>query len=274
MGHGNRRARGSRRKQKPSPVDIIAGVDTPVGQDLAAESSARLSPTDIIVDSLGTDDGLSGGRSRDTPTETTRPIKRQRSRSASSNRIPAEVRTSALGKVQGFWGVWVQHQEYLRGHSLRWMSNNLEDAEDALSNAMLLAQRKYPQYAHSITNTRAWLTRLVHNVCMDHHRAASRMEGFEWDLRLDEMERRSVASIQRTVREPDQEVIEEEQLTSLLRGLQKLSASLREPLMLRCVYGLAYSEIADRMNMNECAVRKRVQLARDKLRKWIGAFQR
>ena len=166
----------------------------------------------------------------------------------------------------------MEHQEYLRRHSLRWMSNNADDADDVLSNAMLLAQRKFPKYAHSITNPRAWLTRLVHNMCMDHHRAASRLQGIESDVQWDALEGHAGIPGCQTVRQPDQEAINEELLMSLMSGLKNLPVSLRIPLTLRCLYGLAYPEIAACMNLTECTVRKRVQLARNKLGHWIEAF--
>jgi RNA polymerase sigma factor (sigma-70 family) len=271
MGQGNRRAPRPRRKKRPSPVDIIAGIDASGCEEVAGEATIRRSPSRVIAEALGADAGLPGLRRRDAPLEVTWPDKRKRSRARSRDTGLVDRRDGASTAGEGFWSIWLQHQEYLRRHSLRWMSNNAQDAEDALSSAMLLAQQKYPEYARTITNIRAWLTRLVHNVCMDQHRASSRMEGFESDPQRDELERRAVINYHGVYPEPDQEAIEEERLISLLRGLHNLPASLREPLLLRCVYGVGYSEIAARMAISECAARKRVQLARDRLRAWSGS---
>lgn len=54
------------------------------------------------------------------------------------------------------------------------MGCNHTDAFEALSRATLKAWDKLPAYAEKITNPKAWLTRLTHNVCMDMHRERSR----------------------------------------------------------------------------------------------------
>lgn len=265
MEQGKRRTRGARRRKRPSPLDIISGIEAPADECSGSELPSRRSPSCVVADADPTEQ-----RKRDAPHEIGWPAKRKSNRSKPSGTGPTHIPLGTLPEHQSFWAIWAEHQEYLRRYSLHWMSNNADDADDALSNAMLLALRKFPKYAHAITNTRYWLMRLVHNVCMDHHRAASRLQCVESDLRWDELEKRAVSPGSQMVRRPDQEAISEELLLSLQRGLQKLPASLREPLTLRCLYGLAYSDIAASMSLTECTVRKRVQLARSKLGLWIG----
>jgi RNA polymerase sigma factor (sigma-70 family) len=170
-----------------------------------------------------------------------------------------------------FWQIWAQHQDYLRRHSLRWMSNNCADAEDALSSAMLLAQEKYPRYAPTINDIRAWLTRLVHNVCMDHHRSRVRLELFDPMAQNGEVGGHD-SHAELHVAAAEQEVADQETLSLIWEELQRLTATLREPLLLRCVDELSYAEIAARLKITEAAVRKRVQLARDKLRERFGGL--
>ena len=270
MQHGKQRPRSARRKQRPSPLDIISGIDSPQEMQTGSEPFSQHSPSRVVADALRTEAESTVRHSRASLPGITWPAKRKSNSSPdiASTHIPLGTMTT----TQGFWEVWVEHREYLRRHSLRWMSNNADDADDALSNAMLLAQRKFPKYAHAITNPRHWLTRLVHNVCMDYHRAASRWQGIESDLHWDALEGHTLLSNHQTMQQPDQEVINEELLTYLQNGLQNLSASLREPLILRCLYGIAYADIAARMNLSECTVRKRVQLARNKLGHWKEVY--
>lgn len=264
MGQGNRRIRGTRRTKRLSPLDIIADIDAPANAQAGREPYSRHSPSRVISGSLKAGTTPAERLNRDVADGITWHNRRQhRSRAAESD--SARIPMPTLPATQAFWTIWAEHQEYLRRHSLRWMSNNADDADDALSNAMLLAQRKFPKYAHAISNTRYWLTRLVHNVCMDHHRAASRLQGIESEARWDELERHARFTDRQAVRQPDQEAVNEELLINLQSALQNLPPSLREPLTLRCLYGLPYPDIAARMNLSECAVRKRVQLARDKL---------
>ncbi|MFC1673596.1 RNA polymerase sigma factor [Pseudomonadota bacterium] len=48
--------------------------------------------------------------------------------------------------------------------------------------------------------------------------------------------------------------------------LLQLPVSLLEPLLMRVVEERTYDDIAAQMGLSNCAVRKRIQLARDRLR--------
>ena len=54
---------------------------------------------------------------------------------------------------------------------------------------------------------------------------------------------------------------------ALMHAIQNLPETLRQPLLLRFYYDLSYSEIANRLGLSEATVRKRIQLARDILRR-------
>ncbi len=49
-----------------------------------------------------------------------------------------------------------------------------DDAEEALSRAMLRAFEKLPANSHQIQNVRAWLSKLTLNLCVDVHRERTR----------------------------------------------------------------------------------------------------
>lgn len=260
MGQGKQRIRDALRPQKPTPSEIIAEIDSPRAQTGRGPYSRR-SPSRVLAD---TDVAPAQQRGRSGTHGAPWPVKRESAGSGKQGLGSVQDPMGLSSLTQVFWSLWVEHHEYLRRHSLRWMSNNTDDADDALSSAMLLAHRKFPQYAHTISNTRYWLTRLVHNVCMDHHRAANRLHSIESDLHYSAMER--LALERQAAQQPDQEAINEELQSNLESSLRNLPVSLREPLILRCFNGLAYPDIAARMNLSECAVRKRVQLARTRLR--------
>lgn len=74
-----------------------------------------------------------------------------------------------------FWQQWQKYQDYLYRCCLKWMGSNPIDAEDVLSRVMLKAWEKVQKYAAGeITNFKAWLTSLTHNLCVDIHREHSR----------------------------------------------------------------------------------------------------
>jgi RNA polymerase sigma factor (sigma-70 family) len=235
-----KRGSGGERPRRPSPREVLSGAVSP------ERSSPTRSPTQVIVESVG---GQAAPRAKARKREHWR-------------RRPCEH----AGADSAFWGVWNEHQDYLRRHSLRWMSNNTADAEDALSSAMLVAAAKYADYAPTIVNTRAWLLRLVHNVCMDHHRSRSRIDLFDELPAEDVQDRDHLPNYQRPIAPPHQEALSDERLERVVEGLGQLTTTLSEPLLLRCLDEMSYREIAARLNCTEAAIRKRVQLARDRLR--------
>ena len=172
-----------------------------------------------------------------------------------------------------FWDVWLLHQDHLLRQCLRIMSGNVADAEDALSSAMMRASSRYETYADEIINQRAWLSRLVRNSCIDHFRAEQRRH------RL--LERHAPGSSARYYTEPqpvppagatlqpspEQKAIDRSLLSRLAEDMRRLPDHLRRPLMMRFLQDKSYAEIAEALGLSNAAVRKRIQLARQRLRK-------
>ena len=218
-----------------------------------APSPRALDPVRIIA-------GAAGGRATDDPVAVI----------ANAVGAPASAGAAAAGvgadPSAAFWRLWTAHQGYLRKQTLRLMSGNLADAEDALSNAMLKALQKFDTYAGAIVNERAWLTRLVHNVCMDLHRSNQRIaRSIEETIGSDfEASGAMPAAARRT---PEDETLARRELRELAAELERMPRSLREPLLMRVLDDKSYDEISRALNLSNCAVRKRIQLARDFLRK-------
>lgn len=162
-----------------------------------------------------------------------------------------------------FWNVWMEHHDYLFKQSLRFMAGNMADAEDALSQAMLKGSQHFD--ATTIRNERAWLTRLVHNSCMDQHRSRKRQARLSEEIDGDDPEQAPNITPQPEPT-PDEALQMRQLFDQLERQLLDLPVSLLEPLLLRVVEERSYDDIADKMGLSNCAVRKRIQLARDRLR--------
>ncbi len=178
-----------------------------------------------------------------------------------SNR--AEVESHAA-----FWRVWNEHRDYLKRLSMMWMNVNAMDAEDALSLATLRAYEKYNDHADQINNERAWFARLLHNICIDLHRANTRR------FRLNEKVK-EVVEIDNTPTEnvdlsPEGELLNSE-LGALISGaINKLPPKLKAPLVMRLVEGEEYADIAERLGISNDNARKRVQQARAILRRHLA----
>src|ERR1700730_3320214 len=82
----------------------------------------------------------------------------------------------ANGDNSAFWELWLRHKDCLFRICLQFMGNSQQDAEDILSDIMLKAFEKLPEYAHGIRNLKPWLARFARNYCIDVHRKRQREE--------------------------------------------------------------------------------------------------
>lgn len=229
------------------PVEIIARAARPAsGQNVPPSD-----PVAIIAASVS-------------PMGWTHPL--ERAPAPPPHHQPAGTTPQPQDLQDTFWQVWMEHQNYLQRHSLRLMAGNKADAEDAMSNAMLKALQKFSTYAGAIVNERAWLTRLVHNVCMDIHRSNSKIARSLEESVGDDFETLASTLVSDSA-SPEENVATQRSMDDLSTQLDRMPESLREPLLLRFLDDLSYDEIAARLNLSNCAVRKRIQLARDFLRK-------
>ncbi|WP_143589747.1 RNA polymerase sigma factor [Thalassospira mesophila] len=164
-----------------------------------------------------------------------------------------------------FWPLWIDQQDCLMRQCLKLMSGNMDDAQDALSEAMVKASVKFEESMHDIRNHRAWLSRIVHNACIDLHRQNRRKAEYHEEAHST-ADDAMPAITYRDVATPEQNALTGEMFAKLDTALANLPEKLRRPLLMRCVYDQSYDEIAKHLGLSNCAVRKRVQLARDQLR--------
>jgi len=256
--------RKSRSRKRLSPAAVIARSLAPDAQNL--------SPAEIIARSLESAFGgaeihqhsLRGSSSPPPPPPPSHPFPLGQPGPAPHapppNMDPANM---GMGPFADFWNVWMEHHDYLFKQSLRFMAGNMADAEDALSQAMLKGSQHFD--GEAIRNERAWLTRLVHNACMDQHRSRKRQARLSDEIDGDDPDQAPNIT-PRPTRTPDEALHMRQTFDHLERQLMDLPVTLLEPLLLRVIEEKSYDEIAGRMGLSNCAVRKRIQLARDRLR--------
>lgn len=190
---------------------------------------------------------------------------------------PEEEKTRQLlcrvaeGNTVAFWMLWDLHKGHLYHLCLWQMEGAREDAEDALSRAMLRALEKLPNNACKIENFRAWLSRLTLNLCVDMHRErrrhVRRLESFEnavpgFNDRL----------LTADTDSPEEGLINREVFDYVCRAVDDLPKRLREPFVLRFFQEMDYREIAECLILSNDNVRKRIQQARDILREQLNRF--
>lgn len=241
--------RKSRSRKRLSPAAVIA-------QSLAPDAT-HLSPADIIARSVENAFGGFPSPFERPPAPVRRPAP------ANHPMFPPASFPAQNDPFNDFWNVWMAHQDYLLKQGLRFMSGNMADAEDALSQAMLKGSQHFD--GNEIRNERAWLTRLVHNACMDQHRSRKRQQRLSDEVIPDDPQD-SPALQPQPHRTPDEALHMNQVFAQLEEQLKQLPLSLLEPLMLRVIEDKSYDEIAALLGLSNCAVRKRIQLARDRLK--------
>jgi RNA polymerase sigma factor (sigma-70 family) len=176
----------------------------------------------------------------------------------------------AQGDRAAFWQLWEQYQDYLYRRCLTWMGGDRMDAQEAYSRATLKAWDKLPKYAATITNPRAWLSRLTHNLCMDLHRERSRgAKGIESIEAIAAGEHEFLTS---TLESPDAAILRRELGMVIRRAINTLPPRLRNPFILRCCQEKSYQEIAEQLALSHDNVRKCIQQAREILQKHLHKY--
>ena len=171
---------------------------------------------------------------------------------------------------KAFWQLWQQNRDDLYRCCLKWMGGNSTDAEEVLSRAMLKAWDKLPDYAEKITNLRAWLTRLTHNLCIDiqreRRRKAMQMEDIE------EVAARGNSAVISGLNSPEEALLHHELGQYIRRAIDTLPSRLRTPFVLRYWHQIAYQDIAQQLALSLNNVYKRIQQARDILQKRLSRY--
>jgi RNA polymerase sigma factor (sigma-70 family) len=184
-----------------------------------------------------------------------------------SNQI---IAISELRGCAGFWWLWQKYRHYLHSCCLKWMGGNPIDAEDALSRAMLKAWEKVQKYAGKISNFKAWLTTLTHNLCMDIHRERSRGENQVEDIEVyTSGEELGLISCEDT---PESVMDSGEERIVIRRAIDNLPSRLRETYILHFYQDFSYQEIAKHQDISYDNVCKRMSQGRKILREELKGY--
>jgi RNA polymerase sigma factor (sigma-70 family) len=165
--------------------------------------------------------------------------------------------TLAAGRMEAFWNLWDRHQKPLRQLCLREMNRHAADAEDALSQVMLKARDRLPAAAAKIINLEAWLHRLARNLCIDLRRERQRRFAAAelWEI---------TAPAELQSAPPLLHVEAEWEIQPFIAALPP---PLRAAFELHLVREIPVQEVAAQLKLSPANVRKRVQLARERLRR-------
>nr|WP_274622433.1 sigma-70 family RNA polymerase sigma factor [Myxococcus fulvus] len=159
-----------------------------------------------------------------------------------------------------FWELWRQHQPRLLARSVRQLGGNHADAEDALGAAMLRAAEAWPRESHRLHNPEAWLTRILHNTCVDQHRARAR--------RADDLTDDTCTEATAPLHAPSPEhlLLERERARLLWRHVSQLPEALRQACVMRFERDLDGRTMAAQLGLTHVNTRRRLMRACQVLR--------
>jgi RNA polymerase sigma factor (sigma-70 family) len=177
----------------------------------------------------------------------------------------------AQGDSEAFWRLWVGYHDYLYRLCLRQMGGNREEAEDALSKAMVKAWYCLPDYAAKINDLRAWLTRLILNLCVDIHRHRNRYA--RGVVSIEEMRLADEEDITQVFESPEQALLGKEMRLYLANAIDDLPTVLRRTSVLYFIQEMSYRDIADYLALSIENTRKRIQQARAILREKLRMYR-
>ncbi|HKV38403.1 MAG TPA: sigma-70 family RNA polymerase sigma factor [Blastocatellia bacterium] len=173
------------------------------------------------------------------------------------------------GEIDAFWVLWQRHRNYLFAICMKRFNGAREDAEDALSKAMLKALDKLSSKGSDIDNPKAWLARLTINLCVDIYRENRRRSSSVEDIEsVATSEAHPVCS---AAQSPEEELLEMELHSRVRRAVRDLPGNIHEPFVMRFVHEIPCRDVAERLSLTPDNVRKRIQRARSILRRRLAA---
>ncbi len=187
---------------------------------------------------------------------------------ARAREIAYAVRRPAETDQARFWRMRAQRHEQLTQLCQSWLGGlaDAEQLEELMSIGALRAAERLRARARPVRNMFPWYARLLHELCRERLRDRRRVVPLD---ELDELDatltRSALAPV--PVETPEHRVHRDELGRSLTRAVNTLSPKLRAAFILRFVEELPYREISSRLAISEPSARKRIQKARQRLRR-------
>lgn len=165
-----------------------------------------------------------------------------------------------------FWSLWLRERPLLLRMCARWLQGHHQEAEDILSIGALKALSYLRTRALEAATFRAWALRIVHNLCTDRLRAGGRARARFIDVDVDA----APAVAQDEPHGQERALLRAELRWLLDDAVEALPPRLRVTFDQRVLEDLSYDEIALSQRITSANARKRVQQAREQLRRRLA----
>ncbi len=160
-----------------------------------------------------------------------------------------------------------RHERRVFALALR-MLGSREEAEDVAQEVFLNLHRNGHRFRRQARFS-TFVYRVTVNAALNRRRSLGRRRA-----RLEGLTRRHASGddLPFAPRDPEDTLLEGELRARLQQGILELSETLRAPLVLHDVEGLAYAEIASVLDVAEGTVKSRIHRARRALRRQLGSL--
>jgi RNA polymerase sigma-70 factor (ECF subfamily) len=180
----------------------------------------------------------------------------------------ALIEAASRGELPAFNQLILAYQGLAYNLAYRILGNG-EAAADATQEAFIKAYRSLGQYRGG--SFKAWLLRIVTNVCYDQLRNWQRRPATSLEDLVGNSEH--VSSLVDEAEQPADYALRQELGRVIQQGIERLPADQRMVLVLSDIEGLSYEEIAQVMETSLGTVKSRLSRARAKLRDFLLAHQ-
>ena len=168
----------------------------------------------------------------------------------------------ARGREETFESLTRPHVDAMWRTAFR-MTGDHDDADELTQEACLNAYRSFSHFEPG-SNFRAWIFRILTNLCLDHLRRQARSPVVRSDPDGKDLE--SAATVPRE-RDPDVRAFRSEIRTEVLRAMSQLTPEIRLVVALALLEERSYKEIAEIVGCPVGTVRSRLSRGRRQLRR-------
>jgi RNA polymerase sigma-70 factor (ECF subfamily) len=187
-------------------------------------------------------------------------VSEETERPGGDEELVERARSAPEGDLRAFESLMERHQERVLANC-RYLTRSADDAEDLAQEVFVKAYFALARF-EGRSSFRTWLQRIKVNHCLNFLKKG---QGRSFvDVESPEMQASPELSVAPAA---ERHVRARGQRERIAEVLDRMSATLRVPLILRDLDGLSYAEIAEDLGLGLSAVKMRIKRAREEFRR-------
>ncbi|NQY36646.1 MAG: sigma-70 family RNA polymerase sigma factor [Alteromonadaceae bacterium] len=174
-----------------------------------------------------------------------------------------DIEKALISSDHSFEVVWREHYHKIKRCCTYWLKGDLDAIDDAMSLTAEKILTRFRTGFDEVFNTFAFIYRVSRNVCMDIHRSRTKRQRLV--NQVEALPNEFFFSSNHS--EPLESSMERSaHLQFVVNSIDNLPVDMKHAISARFIHDMDYSEIANRLKVSEASIRKRVQLARKKIK--------